>query len=349
VTTILNAAEELLAQRWRIFFLEGQEEPFLWDAGSQRLVSVPVGVAKYALQRASRDGLSFDETLGQVAERGWVRDGEPAGLATDVRDIEQYYDQNVNLEWNRLERHRTEFAVTMRALQEHLPPPPAAILDVGGGPGRYAVALTQHGYQVTLVDLSQVNLESARRLAREAGSLTIECLQGNALDLAGLASERYDAVLLLGPLYLLLTRAEREQAVREAGRVLRPGGRIFAAFLNRYFLLTFWTRSEPSVLRAHRQGIKKFMETGVHPIDPTPDAISAYFAHPFEILPLMEGMGFMSQALISSGGFGGVVDERIEDLDGDAWDAWVDLNYRLGQDPPLHGAASRLLYVGIKR
>ena len=32
------------------------------------------------------------------------------------------------------DRHRTEFAVTWRVLAEHLPPPPARILDCGGGP-----------------------------------------------------------------------------------------------------------------------------------------------------------------------------------------------------------------------
>jgi len=51
-------------------------------------------------------------------------------------------------------RHRTEFAVTMRALADHLPPPPARVLDCGGGPGRYAIELARQGYEVTLFDLS---------------------------------------------------------------------------------------------------------------------------------------------------------------------------------------------------
>ncbi len=50
--------------------------------------------------------------------------------------IERYYDQEVLHEWQRLERHPTEFGVTMLALAEFLPPPPATIIDIGGGPGR---------------------------------------------------------------------------------------------------------------------------------------------------------------------------------------------------------------------
>ncbi len=58
-----------------------------------------------------------------------------------MNEIEAFYDENAQYEWERLERHRTEFAVTLRALKDYLPPAPAKILDVGGGPGRYAIAL----------------------------------------------------------------------------------------------------------------------------------------------------------------------------------------------------------------
>jgi SAM-dependent methyltransferase len=43
-----------------------------------------------------------------------------------------------------------------------------------------------------------------------------------------------DAVLLLGPLYHLVSRAERTAAIREAARILRPGGPLFAAAISRW-------------------------------------------------------------------------------------------------------------------
>ncbi len=72
-----------------------------------------------------------------------------------MNQVENYYDTDPTLEWERLNRHRTELAVTLRALDEYLPPAPAKIADIGGGPGRYAIELTRKGYSVTLVDLSQ--------------------------------------------------------------------------------------------------------------------------------------------------------------------------------------------------
>src|SRR3712207_420162 len=117
-----------------------------------------------------------------------------------MSEVERYYDENPQYEWERLERHRTEFAVTMRVLQEHLPQPPARVLDVGGGPGRYAIALAAKGYQMTLVDLSSKVLEFARQKAGEAGVELAGYMHANATDLSAFSRESCDAVLLMGPL-----------------------------------------------------------------------------------------------------------------------------------------------------
>ena len=56
--------------------------------------------------------------------------------------------------------------VMHQQLLEHLPPPPAAILDVGGGAGHQSFPLARAGYQVTLLDSSAAMLDKAReRLA----------------------------------------------------------------------------------------------------------------------------------------------------------------------------------------
>jgi len=82
-------------------------------------------------------------------------------------DPEPFYDQYAQREWERLARHKSEFAVTNRALQEHLPPPLARIVDIGGGPGRYKIAFTQLGYHMSLVDLSRTSLSLAAEKAVE--------------------------------------------------------------------------------------------------------------------------------------------------------------------------------------
>ncbi len=56
---------------------------------------------------------------------------------------------------------------------------------------------------------------------------------GDARELAGRA-ESQDAVLLFGPLYHLTEAGQRRQALAEARRVLRPGGRLLARAVCRF-------------------------------------------------------------------------------------------------------------------
>jgi SAM-dependent methyltransferase len=57
------------------------------------------------------------------------------------------------------------------------------------------------------------------------------CQHAGGLDLSDAS---VDAVLLLGPLYHLLECFDRVRALREARRVVRPGGPVFAAVTSRW-------------------------------------------------------------------------------------------------------------------
>lgn len=269
-------------------------------------------------------------------------------LGTSTSIVEAHYDTEAHLEWQRLERHRMEFAITMHALAEYLPRIPQTVLDVGGGPGRYALALASLGHWVTLLDLSQSNLALAHQKAEEDGIFLEQVVHGNALDLSTFPSETFDSVLLLGPLYHLLTEPEREQAVCEAWRVLSPGGLIFAAFITRYAAFRSLARLAPAKLLERRAAWEAFLETGVYRGGQEIGFTDAYFAHPDEIKPLMQGVGFESLDLLACEGILADNEEQVNQLTGEAWQTWVDLNYQLSKDPSLYGAAYHLLYVGRK-
>ena len=67
--------------------------------------------------------------------------------------VADYYNRDPQREWARFDRHLFEFPVTLHFLQKHLSPA-SRILDVGAGPGRYALELTRLGHAVELVDVS---------------------------------------------------------------------------------------------------------------------------------------------------------------------------------------------------
>lgn len=266
-------------------------------------------------------------------------------------EVQAFYDKNAQNEWDRLDRHRTEFAVTLRALKDHLPHLPAQVLDVGGGPGRYSIALTKLGYRVTLLDISEGCLQLAQKKAQEAGVSLAECLRGNATDLRRFRENSFDVVLLMGPLYHILDIDGRDLAVKETHRVLKENGLVFATLITRYAPVRWSAKNEPEWLS---QG-KELLQTGVwrpsatgNPSKARVGFTNSYFAHPTEIRPLMKRNGFEDLDLIGCEGAVSMIEEKINELKGDEFNSWVDLNYRLGKDPSLHGAAEHLLYIGRK-
>ncbi|MEM7028622.1 MAG: class I SAM-dependent methyltransferase [Chloroflexota bacterium] len=268
-----------------------------------------------------------------------------------MNPVEAYYDEKVEHEWQRLERHRTEFAVTMQVLKDHLPPPPATILDIGGGPGRYAIALADQGYAVTLVDLSSKNIAFARAKAAEMGVELADTVQANALDLSILGKREYDSVLMLGPLYHLLTSAERLQAVTEARQRLKIDAPFFAAFISRFAAFRDAAKRDPHWVIRQPAYIADLLATGRHTqigADVMNRFTNAYFAHPSEIEPLMQKAGLTIKTVVGCEGVVAGNEEAVNALTGDDWQMWVDLNYQIGQDPTSHGAADHLLYVGVK-
>lgn len=264
-------------------------------------------------------------------------------------EIEAFYDRGAQYEWERLEHHRTEFAVTLRALKDYLPAAPAKILDVGGGPGRYSIALAQLGYEVTLFDLSKNCLELAKQKAQETQVKIASFEHGDARDLSRFADESFDAVLLMGPLYHLLEEEGRRKALREARRVLRANGLLFAAFITKYAVLRWAAKEEPDWIIQHPERLEALLSLGALLKRPDDTGFtSAYFAHPTEIKPLMESEGFETLDLIACEGLVSMIEGKINELIGEAFDAWVELNYKLSRDPSSHGAAEHLLYVGRK-
>ncbi len=272
---------------------------------------------------------------------------EPASVSQHVAHL---YDSNPAREWARMDRHRTEFALTLRALAEHLPPPPARVLDCGGGPGRYAIELARQGYQVTLFDLSAGNLTLAQRQAAEAGVSLDAFEHGNALDLRRFAADSFDAVLLMGPLYHLLEQAERAQALAEATRVLRPGGPLFAAFISRYAAHRDAAVNYPTE-PVDVPGLYEEIERSgkLPPSQADPPTFSAYFAHPAEVAPACWAAGLEVVQVLGLEGFVSIVEDRgVNTLDGPAWQWWVEANWRVAADPAIHGAVEHLLVVAHK-
>ncbi|MDT0342672.1 class I SAM-dependent methyltransferase [Streptomyces litchfieldiae] len=182
-----------------------------------------------------------------------------------------------------------EMLRTQELLRRRLPPAPARVLDVGGGPGAHARWLVEDGYAVHLVDPVPRHIEQARQVP----GCTVEL--GDARELTA-ADASFDVVLVLGPLYHLLDAADRHRALTEAYRVLRPGGLLAAAGINRYASLFEHTALAHLHRDDVRHSITDILKTRVH--DGKKSFTAAYFHSAEELREEVAAAGFQDADVI---------------------------------------------------
>lgn len=115
-----------------------------------------------------------------------------------------------------------------------IPPPDGlAILCLAGGGGQQAPVLAAAGGNVTVLDNSPGQLDADRDVASRHG-LKLQLDLGDMRDLSRYASRKFD--LIVHPISNCFVDDVRV-VWRECYRVLRPGGRLLAGFLNPAFFI----------------------------------------------------------------------------------------------------------------
>ncbi|MYD50526.1 MAG: class I SAM-dependent methyltransferase [Dehalococcoidia bacterium] len=273
-------------------------------------------------------------------------------MTTDA--VHAYYAGLGEREWARLEDPddgAIEFEVTCQVLTTYLPPQ-ARVLDIGGGPGRYAIWLAKRGHRVSLADLCPEQLSIARTKIGQAGveAMVEEIAVADARDLSRWPDNSFDAVLSLGPFYHLLNSNDRDRAAAELHRVLRVGGTAFVALMPRYAFLrrTLEIPDERHHL-AQPDFLERVLSEGVFINDLPGRFTDAYGVLPEEVSPFFEQHGFTTLALLSAEGIAVNSQRALSDLassDPTAYQTALDVIIQTAGDPCILGMANHLLYVG---
>lgn len=260
-----------------------------------------------------------------------------------MNEIESWYDNQYE-EWERLDRHKMEFEITKRYLCEYIEEGALNIFDIGGGPGRYSLFLAEKGHSVTLLDLSQHNIDVAKEKSKELGIPLQDCIKGDALDLPEF-KEQFDVVLLMGPLYHLTVKKDREKALEEALSKLKPGGTLVASFISGYAPMLDAIGYCDQGMSSTPEELLCYLDNGEN-IDGA-GFTTAYFTSVKEAREMMEQAGLTEQVFA---GVENVFSTKERDLMNklEDFEKWMEVVYQLSRDPKLYGMSEHYLYIGKK-
>jgi SAM-dependent methyltransferase len=268
----------------------------------------------------------------------------PGGFDPTIADYYERAPEEARLAQGpfQLEELRTRELIRRFAL-----PPPATVVDVGGAAGAYALWLAQAGYSVHLLDPVPRLVAEAQRRSAAAQHPLASCRIGDARTL-DIAPETADVVLLLGPLYHLTEAGDRARALREAARILKPDGRLFAAAISR------WASALDGLARDLLQDprfakiVERDLRDGQHrnPTERLDYFTTAYFHRPEELAAEVEAAGLALEGVYGLEGPGWIlpdVDARMADPRRRS--ALLNVARALETEPSMLGSSAHLLAV----
>lgn len=257
--------------------------------------------------------------------------------------ITDYYN-SYNEDARTKSRHGSvEFTTNMKYIRAYVPQG-AKILDVGAGTGVYSIALAMDGYDVHAVELVEHNIDVFRENLRSIGA-DIPVEQGDALDLSRWADNSFDAVLLFGPLYHLYRKEDKLTVLREAKRVVKPGGHIFAAYcMNEATIIQYAFKDDGS----------KMMECLTHG---TLTADYHCISEPAEIFEMVRledidelnrEAGLKRIKIVASDLFTHYIQDRVDAFSDEVYQAYLKYHLAVCERPDLFGVTNHSLDILVK-
>lgn len=215
--------------------------------------------------------------------------------------IKEYYNQNCEREWKRLEDPyaRVEFFSTLYMIKKYFPEN-GRILDIGSGPGRYSIELLKRGYGVSLLDISNKSLDLAEKKIRELGLNAEEYICMDIKDLSNNICEVYDAILLMGPMYHVHNKEDRQKILMACKKLLKKDGIILISYINSFGVLKAGVSEFPDIFNSLDEADKYLGEVKISSQE---GFTKSYFTKPSIALNEVESAGFKIESYAGAESF----------------------------------------------
>ncbi|MHA2937243.1 class I SAM-dependent methyltransferase [Vibrio sp. RC27] len=258
----------------------------------------------------------------------------------------EYYT-NYNEEIRLLSQNitRIEFDTTLSILKPYIDSA-SKLTELGAATGRYSLYYAQQGINVIAVELVPELVEQLNNNAKRQ-SLSLSVYEANATDVSFIENDTQDIVLILGPLYHIQSKPDREAVLKEANRVLKPNGIVAIAYISRFFIAGLLVKMSnglvlPTVL-------SELNECGsVTSLDVDPFFRTGYFAKPSEIESLAIQTGFSIENHIATDGYVRFIGQEVNQLSEQQYEAWLSYHLSTCAEPSLLGSSNHGLVIAKK-
>lgn len=177
----------------------------------------------------------------------------------DIINYYEKYNEDERLTSNKA--RRVEFLITTSILDKYIKKEDK-ILEVGAGTGVYSFYYADKGNEVVATDLtpSHVEIIKEKLLSREEKvKLSAEVV--DATELGRYETGSFDVVTCLGPLYHITDKIQRNKCIEESLRVLKKGGILAVAYINKHYIMHQVMLKNKSYL--NKEFIDKILDTGI--------------------------------------------------------------------------------------
>jgi len=217
---------------------------------------------------------------------------------------------------------KIEFSVTTNVLNQYIEQH-HKILELGAGTGVYSLYYAERGNEVLATDLTPKHVEIIKQKLYETNNnVNLSAEIANATDLSQYESESFDVVTCLGPMYHLTDEDDRKKCIQESLRVLRKGGLLAVAYINKHFILHHVMLRDKSFLT--HKFIDKILNTGVIKEEEKECFwTDAFFTSPIEIESFIQEFDTKIIDHVGTDGLNPFLRNYIDEMNEEEYSQWV--------------------------
>lgn len=180
--------------------------------------------------------------------------------------------------------------------------------------------------------------------------LSIRALQLDARYPDALKGEKFDHILLFGPLYHLLEESDREQAVKACLHLLKSGGTLACTFISSYTIMQYYLKNEPHKILEDNEFLKHSVEQFI--ADKPFQGLSftqVYYARREDVRAFMERFPLEKLHFLGMEGMLAPFERMTNEQPDEVIDAWIDIAEKICERDDLMSWAEHFLYIGKKQ